>query len=1385
MVLTVSDGTTTTTQSFTIAVGNVNDAPTFDTTAVTSVTEDTAYNYNITASDADGDGLTIAATTLPSWLTLTDNGDGTATLTGTPTNSEVGDHSVVLTVSDGTTTTTQSFTIVVGNVNDAPTFDSTAVTSATEDSAYSYSITTSDVDGDSLTISTTTLPSWLSLTDNGDGTATLTGTPTNSEVGNHSVVLTVSDGTTTTTQSFTITVSNTNDAPTFDSTAVTSATEDTAYNYNITASDADGDGLTIAATTLPSWLTLTDNGDGTATLTGTPTNSEVGNHSVVLTVSDGATTTIQSFTIAVGNVNNAPTFDSTAVTNSTEDTAYSYNITTSDVDGDSLTIAATTLPSWLTLTDNSDGTATLTGTPTNSEVGDHSVVLTVSDGTTTTTQSFTIAVGNVNDAPTFDSTAVTSATEDTAYNYNITTSDVDGDGLTIAATTLPSWLTLTDNGDGTATLTGTPTNSEVGNHNVVLTVSDGTTTTTQCFTIAVGNVNDAPTFDSTAVTSATEDTAYNYNITTSDVDGDGLTIAATTLPSWLTLTDNGGGTATLTGTPTNYEVGNHSVVLTVSDGTTTTTQSFTIAVGNVNDAPTFDTTAVTSAAEDTAYSYNITTSDVDGDGLTIAATTLPSWLSLTDNGDGTATLTGTPINSEVGDHSVVLTVSDGTTTTTQSFTIAVGNVNDAPTFDTTAVTSATEDTAYSYNITTSDVDGDGLTIAATTLPSWLTLTDNGDGTATLTGAPTNSEVGDHSVVLTVSDGTTTTTQSFTIAVGNTNDAPTFDSTAVTSATEDTAYNYNITTSDVDGDGLTIAATTLPSWLTLTDNGDGTATLTGTPTNSEVGNHNVVLTVSDGTTTTTQSFTIAVGNTNDAPTFDSTAITSATEDTAYSYAITTSDVDGDTLAITATTLPSWLTLTDNGDGTATLSGTPTNSEVGDHSVVLTVSDGTTTTTQCFTIAVGNVNDAPVATNDTTEVDEDGVVTGTVVTNDGDEDGDSLTASLVNDVSHGSLTFNADGSFTYTPDGDYNGGDSFSYTIDDGNGGSASATVSITVNAVNDATTIESTAITTATEEVAYSYTGATNDVDGDSVTITATTLPSWLTLTDGGDGTATLIGTPTNSEVGDHNVVLMVSDGSSTVTQTFTVSVNAEHSNDDTTMPDDENSPTQNDDDLPQEGEASDDNSGPDPVDQEDDNSDDSIDETLIDQIETGQEEKSAEIPTAANQNDSDIIFLNNSSKRTIEHKHSREYRFYSIDPEEMIIDSEFVSNFYNISATQSSSHENIQQIDGTNGSVNHLKDQADQREYDRLRSEIDSAYKSEYRLATIKSAIGTVLMESFTVGIVSYLLRPGALIADWLATLPLWREYDPIAVLSGKEKEDSPDAGDEAQSETLFDNAKK
>src|SRR5262249_8157276 len=112
-----------------------------------------------------------------------------------------------------------------------------------------------------------------------------------------------------------------------------------------------------------------------------------------------------------------------------------------------------------------------------------------------------------------------------------------------------------------------------------------------------------------------------------------------------------------------------------------------------------------------------------------------------------------------------------------------------------------------------------------------------------------------------------------------------------------------------------------------------------------------------------------------------------------------------------------------------------------------------------INVAPVNDAPVAQNDIATTNEDTPDPSNVLTNDGDVDGDRLSAVLVSGPAHGSLALNADGSFTYTPDANYNGADSFSYKANDGSADSNVATVSINVAPVNDAPVAQNDVATT--------------------------------------------------------------------------------------------------------------------------------------------------------------------------------------------------------------------------------------------------------------------------------------------------------------------------------------
>ena len=179
-------------------------------------------------------------------------------------------------------------------------FTSLPITSINEETEYSYTVVAENETQNPITITLTTGPEWLTLTQN-EGQYVLSGTAPHATAisQNYSVVLTADDGDETATQPFTITVHTTNVPPVFTSEPITTATKDVEYVYNVTCEDADNDQLTIEATTIPSWATLVDNGNGTATLSGTPLNATVvgnGSH-VVLQVSDLFYNAVQDFYI--------------------------------------------------------------------------------------------------------------------------------------------------------------------------------------------------------------------------------------------------------------------------------------------------------------------------------------------------------------------------------------------------------------------------------------------------------------------------------------------------------------------------------------------------------------------------------------------------------------------------------------------------------------------------------------------------------------------------------------------------------------------------------------------------------------------------------------------------------------------------------------------------------------------------------------------------------------------------------------------------------------------------------------------------------------------------------------------------------------------------------
>jgi hypothetical protein len=159
-------------------------------------------------------------------------------------------------------------------------------------------------------------------------------------------------------------------------------------------------------------------------------------------------------------------------------------------------------------------------------------------------------------------------------------------------------------------------------------------------------------------------------------------------------------------------------------------------------------------------------------------------------------------------------------------------------------------------------------------------------------------------------------------------------------------------------------------------------------------------------------------------------------------------------------------------------------------------------------LGGGNTAPAAAADAAVTSEDQPVIINVIANDSDADGDALSVIGFGQGAHGAVTIGAGGTLIYTPDANYNGSDSFSYTVSDGHGGTATGTVAVSVNAVNDAPVAASDSVTTlANIPITVSVLANDSDVDGDQLQVVGVTAAANGAVVINANGTITYTPNP--------------------------------------------------------------------------------------------------------------------------------------------------------------------------------------------------------------------------------------------------------------------------------------
>jgi parallel beta-helix repeat protein len=776
-------------------------------------------------------------------------------------------------------------------------------------------------------------------------------------------------------------------------------------------------------------------------------------------------------------------------------TPFNLTLNATDANGDTLT--------WSISTPAAHGTAGATGTGASKAIiytpvidfsGTDSFVVQVSDGRGgTDTITVNVTIQTVNDAPVITEgvSVLVNISEDnspTLFSLTLHATDVDtaGSSLTWSISAQAIHGTATVSGTGLSKVIGfTPTANYNGTDSFVVQVSDGSLTDTITVNVSLSAVNDAPVCAALPLGTA-EDTMGEISPSCTDIDGDVLGYSIVGVASNGTALVFAGKLRYVPNS--NYNGGDSFTYKAYDTLVDSNTATVTVTVTPVNDAPVITNTkpAMVIMSEDgspTPFSLTLNATDIDTAGSSL------TWSISTTALHGTANVTGTgaskainyiPASNYNGSDSFGVQVSDGFLVDTITVNVTIQPVNDAPVCSVVVLTT-TEDTVGDTAPFCSDPDTGAVL-------TYEIVAQGTHGTASVVVGmlhfiPTLNYAGLDTFTYKAYDGTVySAPASVTVTMTPVNDAPVCAALPLTTAEDSQA---EISPSCVDPDvgdtlGYSIVATA-PNGTASVVSGKlryfPNANFNGGDTFSYKANDTHV-------DSNTAGVTVTVTAVNDAPVITEGASTGVTmsEDgspLAFSLTLHGTDVEGNTLTWSISSGASHGIATATGSGSAkAISYTPNANFNGSDSFVVQVSDGLGgTDTINVNVTIQPVNDAPTCSSIPLMTDED--VTGETAPFCTDVDGTPLTYSIVSGTSHGTALV-VSGNLRYVPDANYYGGDSFAYKASDGSLESTPATVTVTVNPVNDAPVCSPVSLTTL-EDTPGEAAVSCNDIEGDALT----------------------------------------------------------------------------------------------------------------------------------------------------------------------------------------------------------------------------------------------------------------------------------------------------------------
>ena len=572
--------------------------------------------------------------------------------------------------------------------------------------------------------------------------------------------------------------------------------------------------------------------------------------------------------------------------------------------------------------------------------------------------------------------------------------------------------------------------------------------------------------------------------------------------------------------------------------------------GQANAAPVLGAIGAKSVDELAELAFTATATDGDNDPLEFSLVgTPPSGASINST---SGTFSWTPSESQDGMHTITIQVEDGAgATDSEAVTVTVSEVNADPVLASVGSKSVDELEELAFTATASD--GDVIGGTADTLEFSLgagapTGASINSATGAFSWTPSESQDDTHTITIQVEDGNGgSDSEAVTVTVSEVNADPVLASVGSRNVDELEELTFTATASDGDVIGGTADSLEFslgagaPTGASINQN---TGAFSWTPSESQDGMHTITIRVEDGNGgSDSEAVTVTVSEVNADPVLASVGSKSVNKLEELTFTATASD--GDVIGGTADSLefslgagaPTGASINQN---TGAFSWTPTASQVGEHTVTVVVTDGSSATdSEAVTVTVTESNENPVLGSiGAKSVDELATLSFTATATDGDND--SLEFSLAGTPPSGASINSTSGAFSWTPSESQDGAHTITIQVEDGNGGSDSEAVTVTVSEVNADPVLASVGSRNVDELESLTFTATASD--GDVIGGTADSLEFSLgagapTGASINSATGAFSWTPSESQDGMHTITIQVEDGAgATDSEAVTVTV---------------------------------------------------------------------------------------------------------------------------------------------------------------------------------------------------------------------------------------------------------